>query len=207
MYRRPMGRAVTRASVCRPDYPTLMPPGLHHREARWRLRWSGIYLHDRRRAESRAQEENDPDHGREAPLIDVTQAKRQRVLSSEVMEALPSSRVHSSLAQLIPGIQAASQDVGGTIVSAGTLSGHGTKGGDSRIMINGLSQGSTRNSGGGRTTPNVGAMQQTTIDYTSADASAPTGGVSVNMIPKEGGNTDHESSVHVVLCQEQLAGE
>src|SRR5206468_5232835 len=113
---------------------------------------------------------------------------RQRVMTSDVMEALPSSRVHSSLAQLIPGIQTANQDVGGSLVSAGLMSGHGTRGQDSRIMINGLSQGSTRNSGGGRTTPNVGAMEQMVVDYTGADASAPTGGISANLVPREGGN-------------------
>src|SRR5262249_1304467 len=110
----------------------------------------------------------------EAPVLDVTNAKRERILSSQDISTLPSSGVHSSLAQLIPGIQTANQDVGGTVVAAGLLSGHGTHGPDSRIMINGLSQGSARNSGGGVTTPNMAAMEESTVDYAGVGADAET---------------------------------
>jgi hypothetical protein len=130
----------------------------------------------------------------ESPIIDITNAKRERVMTSEVIESLPSSRIHSSLAQLVPGIQTANQDVGGTIVAAGLMSGHGSHGPDSRIMVNGVSQGSARNSGGGVTTPDIGAFQEYTIDYAGGLAEATTGGIQVNLVPKEGGNALKGSS-------------
>ena len=141
----------------------------------------------------------------ESPIVDIVNAKQERVLSADVIEDLPSSRVHSSLAQLIPGIQTANQDVGGTVVAAGLLSGHGSKGPDSRIMVNGLSQGSQRNSGGGVTTPNMGAMEQATIQYAGVGADSETGGIQVNLIPRDGGNQLRVSSYFLVR-QPELAG-
>jgi hypothetical protein len=126
----------------------------------------------------------------EAPLVDVQSVTRQRAVSAEIIDALPTSRVHSSIATLIPGISATKADIGGTTFSAGFMQGHGSKGDDSRIMTDGISVAAFRGKGaGGQTTPDVGAMQEMTFDYAGASAENPTGGIRVNLIPREGGNS------------------
>ncbi len=122
--------------------------------------------------------------------IDLQSATRQRVVTAEIVDALPTSRVHSSLATLIPGISATKADIGGTTFSAGFMQGHGSRGDDSRIMTDGISVAAFRGKGaGGQTTPDVGAMQEMTFDYAGASAENPTGGIRVNLVPREGGNT------------------
>ena len=122
--------------------------------------------------------------------IDLHSATRQRVVTAEVVNALPTSRVHSSLATLIPGISATKADIGGTTFSAGFMQGHGSRGNDSRIMTDGISVAAFRGFGaGGQTTPDPGAMQEMTFDYAGASAENPTGGIRVNMVPREGGNS------------------
>ena len=124
-----------------------------------------------------------------ATTIDLQNATRQRVVTAEVIDALPTSRVHSSLATLIPGISATKADIGGTTFSAGFMQGHGSRGDDSRIMTDGISVAAFRGKGaGGQTTPDVGAMQEMTFDYSGASAENPTGGIRVNLVPREGGN-------------------
>ena len=57
----------------------------------------------------------------EAPLVDVQNAKQQRVMAHDVADAIPTGRIHSDLAVLIPGINVTgglaftpgNQDVGG----------------------------------------------------------------------------------------------
>ena len=41
---------------------------------------------------------------------------------------------------------------------------------------------------GGAAAPNPSAVQELTIDYSGVSAELPTGGVRINLIPKEGGN-------------------
>ena len=53
----------------------------------------------------------------QAPLVDVQSVKQQRVLSDEVVAAIPSGRTIQTLAVLVPGVSNASpygHDVGGT---------------------------------------------------------------------------------------------
>src|SRR5262245_29975901 len=50
----------------------------------------------------------------ETPTVDVQGTTRQRVISADVIQALPTPRSDKNLAQLIPGIYGGAQDVGGT---------------------------------------------------------------------------------------------
>ena len=53
----------------------------------------------------------------ESPIVDVQNTTQQRVLSHEIIDAIPTGRSDKNLATLIPGVSIAgaiSQDVGGT---------------------------------------------------------------------------------------------
>jgi hypothetical protein len=97
----------------------------------------------------------------------------------------------------VPGIStqcaqtcgAGSQDVGGASGdSRTTLTVHGSRFRDQRIAINGMTiAGST--GGLTMTGPNMEAMAEVQLETTSADAQTSTGGVRINVVPKDGGNT------------------
>ena len=84
------------------------------------------------------------------------------------------------------------QDVGGTNSLAGTttsLAIHGGRPGDQRILIDGLPTANAETTGNASNfLPNMGSTQEMTIDYAAGTAEQETGGVRVNMIPRQGGN-------------------
>ena len=130
----------------------------------------------------------------ESPIVDVQNTTQQRVLSHEIIDAIPTGRSDKNLATLIPGVSIAgaiSQDVGGTRDQVSSqLVVHGSRGTDQRLTQNGVSLGITAN--GANTlivATNLSAYQELTIDTGAVSAELPTGGVRVNYIPKDGGNT------------------
>ena len=134
----------------------------------------------------------------ESPIVDVQNATRQRVMQKEVIDAIPVGRSHQSLAILIPGlststgINAQTQDVGGTnnlrLANAFTI--HGGRTSDSNVQLDGFQ---VRNIGSFANLtnmfPDMGATQEMTIDYAAGLGEAATGGVKVNYVPREGGNS------------------
>ena len=134
----------------------------------------------------------------EAPIVDVQGIQRQRVLTNDVVEAVPTGKYFVNLGILIPGVSAScsaacqsgtSQDTGGSMGdNSSTLVVHGSRFRDQRISLNNMT---VRGSTGymGVTGPNIEAMQETQIDTSGADASIGTGGVRINVVPKDGGNT------------------
>jgi hypothetical protein len=132
----------------------------------------------------------------ETPVVDVQGVTQQRVLDKEIVDALPSGRTATNVAVLIPGINLSTtfsgegQDVGGTtgdVMQSLTI--HGSKGNDQRQMLDGMNLGSE--TGGGSTggfSPNMGSVQEVTVDTSAVSAEQVNGGVRVNLIPREGGN-------------------
>src|SRR5438552_11695158 len=67
---------------------------------------------------------------------------------------------------------------------------HGSKLDSQRITQNGVTINTFLAGGyGGAAAPNPSAVQELTIDYSGVSAELPTGGVRINLIPKDGGNT------------------
>ena len=134
----------------------------------------------------------------ETPLVDTQSATQQRVLGSEVVDAIPTSRMPSSLVELIPGITVTqgagnwyglgAHDVGGSVGDiVGIFAIHGGTFQDSRMTINGLSTGWGNEAFETGFTPNMSAIQETVVD-TAASVENEVGGVRTNIIPKDGGN-------------------
>jgi hypothetical protein len=134
----------------------------------------------------------------EAPIVDVQSATQQRVIGSDVVDAIPTGRMPSSLVELIPGISVTqgagnwyglgAHDVGGSVGDiVGIFAIHGGQFQDSRMMINGLSTGWGNEAFETGYTPNMSAIQETVVD-TAASAENEVGGVRTNIIPRDGGN-------------------
>jgi hypothetical protein len=128
----------------------------------------------------------------EAPVVDTTSTTKQQVLNTETVNALPSARNYFGLARMIPGTSGGGNDVGGSLIQdvGQSVTVHGSKNTDQRITANGVNT-MTLQAGGniGGQTPDVGSAAEVTVDTTSLSADLPTGGVRVNFIPRDGGNT------------------
>lgn len=111
----------------------------------------------------------------ETPVVDVQGVARQRVLSSDVIESVPTGRNYTNLGVLVPGISAqcaqtcsaGNQDVGGTSGdSRATLTVHGSRFRDQRIAINGMTIAGSHRWTHDDPVPNMEAMQEVQLETT-----------------------------------------
>jgi len=129
----------------------------------------------------------------ETPLIDTQNTRQQTVLSSELLEALPSGQKTAiNVVSLTPGMTTAGlADVGGSL---GTYNagGNGTtfhgKTGFKR-EFDGMRVENMEADGNNGYILNAITVQETTVETGGVSAESDMSGVSMNMIPKEGGNT------------------
>ncbi len=131
----------------------------------------------------------------ETPLVDVQNTKRERVIDREIIDNIPTSRTAYDMASLIPGVSRSgltNQDVGGSSSSGtpiGSVAIHGGRTGDQLLLRNGIE--TVGQSGTGFSTPvniNPIGTQEVSVDTASAGAEYTTGGVRINVIPRDGGN-------------------
>jgi hypothetical protein len=141
----------------------------------------------------------------ETSLVDVRSSAVQKVVTKEIVDSIPTGRLGINLAALQPGIilgagggvgqpntnALASQDVGGTVGDTFTdLAIHGGKPAEQRQTIGGLSAATTIRFGESlSSSPSFTAMQEMTVNTSGADASLAGGGVQINYVPRDGGNT------------------
>jgi hypothetical protein len=129
----------------------------------------------------------------ETPVVDVQSAARQRVLDRDILEAVPANRFPSHMAALIPGVVNSAVDVGGNLGSptggAGNLTVHGSRTTDVAILRNGVSLSTIETGSNTQGIPNMAVAQEVVIDTSIVSAERGQGGVQINMIPREGGNT------------------
>jgi hypothetical protein len=131
----------------------------------------------------------------ESPVVDVQSTTRQRVLDREILDTIPSGGTAYNLGALITGVTSsgATQNVGGmesrgTGGLGGSLQAHG--GGSSGVTLSGVSITSMAATGTAATIRmNPAAMQEIAIDTAAVNADLSGGGVRINYIPREGGNT------------------
>ena len=141
----------------------------------------------------------------DAPTVDTQSVTRQQVLNKAVIDAIPTGRNYYSLGVLIPGVSSNSTDVGGSTGDAmSQLTVHGSRLSSQRITQNGVSVSGLAGSGGfAGTVPNVSAASEVTIDTNAVSAELATGGVRVNFIPRDGGNT-RSGSVFASVADEDF---
>ncbi|HKE85594.1 MAG TPA: carboxypeptidase-like regulatory domain-containing protein [Vicinamibacterales bacterium] len=141
----------------------------------------------------------------QTPLVDVRSAAVQKVVTKEIVDTVPTGRLGINLAALQPGIilgaggsvggantnSLTSQDVGGTAGDTFTdLAIHGGKPAEQRQTIGGLSAATTIRFGESlSSSPSFTAMQEMSVNTSGADASLAGGGVQINYVPRDGGNT------------------
>jgi hypothetical protein len=102
----------------------------------------------------------------ETPTVDVQGTIRQRVLDRQVIDAIPTGRSERNVAVLVPGVVLGGQDVGGSLTGLeGSMTIHGSKGDDQRLMTNGVSLGVVFGGGAQRSSQtNMAAYEEVQID-------------------------------------------
>ena len=82
-------------------------------------------------------------------------------------------------------------DVGGTnAIALVNLTSHGSRTTDSRVTINGLSTQNAEGAGNSSgVLPNISGTQEFSVDFAAGSAEMANGGVGINVIPRDGGNT------------------
>ena len=126
----------------------------------------------------------------ETPVVDVQSAKVQQTVSNDVIRAIPTSRSAGGIQALIPGLSSGG-DSGGITGGGGTAATiHGGRGADSRTYNDGLNVGWAGGGGGlWGNMLNVAAAQEVVLSTSGGLGEAESAGVTLNAIPREGGNT------------------
>jgi hypothetical protein len=129
----------------------------------------------------------------ETPVVDVQSTTRQRVLDRQVLDSIPAGRNEYNVGVLIPGVTlSGGQDVGGAggTGSVTNLGVHGSKASDTGLTMNGVTMSTLGAAGSHQIMKmNAGATQEVTLDTAAVSADQAVGGVRLNLIPREGGNT------------------
>lgn len=125
-----------------------------------------------------------------APVIDTRSGTSERPLHQELIEGIPVGRIPNVAVMLVPGAVTARPDIGGS--ETGQTAGVSIHGSQTRDLIwntDGLDMTSNTGSGGvSGQYPNQGAYQEIVVQTRALPAEIGAGGVSVNMITKDGGN-------------------
>ena len=131
-----------------------------------------------------------------SPTVDTRSVRQERVISRDLLDTLPFGRTPQTAALLTPGASAVSTfgaiEIGGTniiMTGGGLTSVHGSRGGDSRVTIDGLSTSGAEGEGAfANLLANIGLAQEVTVAYAAGSAEQALGGVQTNIIPRDGGN-------------------
>lgn len=132
----------------------------------------------------------------QSPVVDLQNTKQQVVMTREVIDTVPTGRSFQNLGVLIPGVTGGqvvgspvNQDVGG---SAGqsfmTLAIHGGRQTDQRIDLDGMSTSAWTRPDSSAIVFTDGNIEEYNISVAANSADSETGGVRINLIPREGGN-------------------
>ena len=127
----------------------------------------------------------------ETPVVDTQSARRQAVLSNDVINTLPATRSYGALLTAIPGLQVDNTANRGaqTTPFMTFFTANGGRANEGRMMIDGLNVAASFNGGGVSTfiydIANTAEMQ---VTVSGALGEAENGGPQLNLVPKTGGN-------------------
>jgi hypothetical protein len=125
----------------------------------------------------------------ESPVVDVQTNTKAQVLSRDVLDAVPSSHTIQSLGQLVVGVTLTAPDVGGSQAMQQTyFTVHGLGAAQTSVLVDGMIINGLQGDGAIQTYFNEGTNQEMVYQTGGGNVDSPTGGVKINMVPKEGGN-------------------
>ena len=132
----------------------------------------------------------------EAPLVDVHNSQLQSVIRRDVVEAIPTGQTYAALGTLIPGMTVGgntsspvAQDVGGTVGNSYIrLSIHGARQTDQMVNVSGMNVMDYVRYDTAAIAFQDANYQDYVFQYSGQSTEVETGGVRVDLIPKDGAN-------------------
>ncbi len=125
----------------------------------------------------------------ESPVVDVQSNIKAQVLSREVLDAVPTAHTIQGVGQLVVGVTLTAPDVGGSQAMQQTyFTVHGLGAAQTSLMMDGMIINGLQGDGAIQTYTNDAGNQEMVYQTGGGTVDSPTGGVKINMIPKEGGN-------------------
>src|SRR5262249_3058475 len=126
-----------------------------------------------------------------SPVVDVQQAVTQQVLPQALLDAVPTGgRNIQSVGATLVGVTQSQPDVGGAQGTQQTyLAAHGIDPKDNYIMVDGIRLNGIEGDGAIQQYFNEGMFSEMSYQTGGISAESSGGGVRLNMIPKDGGNT------------------
>jgi hypothetical protein len=124
----------------------------------------------------------------ESPIVDVQSVRRQTVVDSATIDAIPAAKSYGALLVLLPNTVAGNQSqvVPGMVVFGGA----GGRINEGRLQLDGLHVGSAFNGAGvSAYRPDIGGAQEVVMTSSGGLGEAEVGGPSLNVLPREGGNS------------------
>jgi len=130
----------------------------------------------------------------ESPVVDVQSAARRQTLNREVLDSIPTSRTGQGMGAIIVGVRLNRPDMGGTRATENSrMYVHGADDRDASINVDGLSI-DAQDDNGIQGYYNEAMIQEIAYTTSAISAESAKGGVRMNMIAQEGGNTFSGSS-------------
>jgi hypothetical protein len=125
----------------------------------------------------------------DAPTVDVQTAVHTQVLNREAIDSIPSGRTIQGMGQLIVGVSLSLPDTGGARAMQQTyMSTHGMTTANNTVMIDGMIVNGLQSDGAVQSYFNDAMNQEVSYQTSGIGAETSSGGVRLNMIPREGGN-------------------
>jgi len=124
-----------------------------------------------------------------SPVVDVTTAAKISVLDREAMDLIPTGRSIQGLAQLVVGVNLNLPDTGGARAMQQTyMSTHGMSASNTTILVDGQMVNGLQADGAVQSYFNDAMNSEMSYQTSGIGAENSSGGVRLNMIPREGGN-------------------
>jgi hypothetical protein len=125
-----------------------------------------------------------------APTVDVQSTTKSQVLNREALDAIPTGRTIQGMGQLITGVSLNQPDIGGSKAMQQTyMSAHGAGASQTTVQVDGLMVNGIDVDGAVQSYFNSSMSQEMVYTTSGASADVAGGGVRLNMIPRDGGNT------------------
>jgi hypothetical protein len=130
----------------------------------------------------------------DSPVVDVQSNTHAAVLSRDVLDSVPNAHTIQSVGQLVVGVTLTAPDVGGSQAMQQTyFSVHGAGAAQTAMLMDGMIINGLQGDGAIQSYLNDAGSQEMVYQTGGGAADSTSGGVRINLIPKEGGNTVHGS--------------
>src|SRR5436190_21079323 len=125
----------------------------------------------------------------ESPVVDVQSNSKAQVMPREVLDAVPTAHTIQGVGQLVVGVTLTAPDVGGSQAMQQTyFTVHGLGAAQTAVLMDGMIINGLQGDGAIQSYLNDAGNQEMVYQTGGGNVDSPTGGVKINLVPKEGGN-------------------